>query len=264
MAEPPRKSRRISSKRSRALHIEDNREVHIPDPTNTGSTAQSEGSDINEKIQEGIPAFIPDITNAVISTLKAHGLVFPTTQYVNDTAEHVESDTNKTPLHPSHIPLQNETTTYPVLNRPTGRRGNNNVANAETLHHFLNSGIDNIHDITRPDIGNSMLQPITLYTDLGKAGNSVNYSRASISKPLAVGIDPKIKTNIWAQEYIDLGCLLNKKQSKKTFQPTKTSEGGMAWEKQQPPTYWFKNISHWLSAFHIFVSIYSEKYPKET
>ena len=48
------------------------------------------------------------------------------------------------------------------------------------------------------------------------------------------------------------------------FQPTETSEGGMAWEKQQPPTYRFENISHWLSAFHIFVSIYSEKYPKET
>ena len=74
----------------------------------------------------------------------------------------------------------------------------------------------------------------------------------------------KLTTKIWAREYIDLGCLLNKKQSKVKFQPTETSEGGMAWEKQQPPTYRFENISHWLSAFHIFVSIYSEKYPKET
>ena len=151
-----------------------------------------------------------------------------------------------------------------MLNRPTGQRGNNNVANAETLHHFLNSGIDNIHDITRTNIGNSILQPITLEADLRKADNSLQYSRASISKPLALGIDPKIKTKIWAREYIDLGCLLNKKQSKVKFQPTETSEGGMAWEKQQPPTYRFENISHWLSAFHIFVSIYSEKYPKET
>jgi hypothetical protein len=46
-------------------------------------------------------------------------------------------DTNSTPLQPSQTPLQNETTTYPVLNRPTGQRGNNNVANAEKLHHFL-------------------------------------------------------------------------------------------------------------------------------
>ena len=63
-----------------------------------------------------------------------------------------------------------------MLNRPTGQRGNNNAANAETLHHFLNSGIDNIHDITRTNIGNSILQPITLETDLRKADNSVNYS----------------------------------------------------------------------------------------
>jgi hypothetical protein len=54
MAKPPRKSRRISSKRSRALHIEDDREVHIPAQSNTCRTAQSEGSDINEKNQEGI------------------------------------------------------------------------------------------------------------------------------------------------------------------------------------------------------------------
>jgi hypothetical protein len=79
MADPPRKSRRIFSKRSRALHIEDNREVHIPAQSNTCSTAQSEGSDINEKIQEGIQAAIPDITNSVISTLKVHGLTFPST-----------------------------------------------------------------------------------------------------------------------------------------------------------------------------------------
>ena len=107
----------------------------------------------------------------------------------------------------------------------TGQRGNNNVANAETLHHFLNSGIDNIHYITRPNIGNSILQPITLEADLRTADNSVNYSRASISKPLALGIDPKIKTKIWTLEYIDLGCLLNKKQSKVKFQPTETSDG---------------------------------------
>ena len=100
--------------------------------------------------------------------------------------------------------------------------------------------------------------------DLRKADNSVNYSPASVSKPLALGIDPKIKKNIWALEYIDLGCLLNKKQSKVIFKPTETGEEGMAWEKQQPPTYRFENISHWLSAFHSFVSIYSEKYPKET
>ena len=228
MAKPPRKSRRISSKRSRALHIEDNREVHIPAQSNTCRTAHSEGSDIKEKIQEGIQAAIPDKANYVISALKVHGQTFPTAQCVNDTAEHAEPDTNSTPLQPSQTPLHNETTTYPVLSRPTGQRGNNNVANAETLHHFWNSDINNIHDITRPNIGNSSLQPITLDADLRKADNSVNYPRASISKPLALDIDPKIKTIIGALEYIVLGCVLNKKQSKVKFQSTETGEGGMA------------------------------------
>jgi hypothetical protein len=49
----------LSSKRFRALHIEDIREVHIPAQSNTCRTAQSEASDINEKIQEGIQAAIP-------------------------------------------------------------------------------------------------------------------------------------------------------------------------------------------------------------
>ena len=166
MANPPRKSRRISSRRSRAVHIADNREVHIPAQSNTCMTAHSEGSDINEKNQEGIQAAIPEISNSVISALKAHDLTFPTTQCVNDTTEHADPDTNSTPLQPSQTHLQNETTTYPALNRPTGQRGNNNVANAETLHHFLNSGIDNFHDITRPNIGNSILHWMLIYVKL--------------------------------------------------------------------------------------------------
>jgi hypothetical protein len=58
------------------------------------------------------------------------------------------------------------TATYPVLNRPTGQKGSNNVTNAETLHHFLNSGIDNFHDITRPNIGNSILHWMLIYVKL--------------------------------------------------------------------------------------------------
>ena len=78
-----------------------------------------------------------------------------------------------------------------MLNRPTGQRGNNNVANAETLHHFLNSGIDNIHDITRTNIGNSILQPITLEADLRKADNSVNYSLPVFQNHLLWALTPK-------------------------------------------------------------------------
>ena len=47
-----------------------------------------------KKNQEGIQAAIPEISNSVISALKAHDLTFPTTQCVNDTAEHADPDTS--------------------------------------------------------------------------------------------------------------------------------------------------------------------------
>jgi hypothetical protein len=37
----------------------------------------------------------------------------------------------------------------------------------------------------------------------------------------------------------------------------------MSLEKQPPSTFRFESIAHWLSAFHIFVSIYTEKFPNE-
>ena len=39
--------------------------------------------------------------------------------------------------------------------------------------------------------------------------------------------------------------------------------GGFALEKRNPPTYRFDSVAHWLSAFHVFVGIYCEKYPHE-
>jgi len=40
-------------------------------------------------------------------------------------------------------------------------------------------------------------------------------------------------------------------------------EGGVTLEKQNPPAYRFESVAHWLSAFHIFVRIYCEKFPHE-
>ena len=89
------------------------------------------------------------------------------------------------------------------------------------------------------------------------------FSKPSIAKPLALGVNPKIKATMWADEYVDLGTLLNSKFPRARFTVVEPYEGGMAWEKQKPPTYRFDSVAHWLSAFHIFVSIYCEKYPHE-
>ena len=39
--------------------------------------------------------------------------------------------------------------------------------------------------------------------------------------------------------------------------------GGFALEKQISTTYRFDSVAHWLSAFHVFVGIYCEKYPHD-
>ena len=88
-----------------------------------------------------------------------------------------------------------------------------------------------------------------------------NFTRQSISKPLALGISPKVKSQIWSNEYVDLGCLINTKFSKQRYTMVEPPGGGFALEKQNPPTYRFDSVAHWLSAFHVFVGIYCEKYP---
>jgi hypothetical protein len=95
---------------------------------------------------------------------------------------------------------------------------------------------------------------------LNLQATTINFSNPSISKPLVFGVDPKIKAKIWANEFIDLGVLLNKKFPKVRFQAIESHDGGISWEKQQPLQYCFETVAHWLSAFHIFVSIYCEKY----
>ena len=90
-----------------------------------------------------------------------------------------------------------------------------------------------------------------------------NFTRQSISKPLALGISPKVKSQIWSNEYVDLGSSIDTKFSKQPYTIVEPHGGGFALEKRNPLTYQFDSVSHWLSTFHVFVGIYSEKYPHE-
>lgn len=89
--------------------------------------------------------------------------------------------------------------------------------------------------------------------------NSIYHGKQSISKPLRLGVDSKTKAKIWVQEYIDL----TQKPLKQRFQPVEQGANTLVYEKLPLPQFRFQNIAHWLSAFHIFVSIYCQKYPLE-
>ena len=96
-----------------------------------------------------------------------------------------------------------------------------------TLLQFLSSGTSNVNTLNTTEHVQNV------------ASSNLNFSTPSISKPLALGVDPKIKATIWAQEYIDLGHLLNKKFPKVRFQAVENDIGGISLEKQPPPTFRF-------------------------
>ena len=116
---------------------------------------------------------------------------------------------------PSQTPLRSENSTY----QPFSLQQNNNTGISDeitanvsgqsppnnTLLQFLSSGTSNVNTLNTTEHVQNV------------ASSYLHFSTPSISKPLALGVDPKIKAKIWAQEYIDLGHLLNKNVSKVRF-----------------------------------------------
>ena len=93
-------------------------------------------------------------------------------------------------------------------------------------------------------------------------------------KPMSVPIDArvpaKLKAKIWAHEYIEFGLLLNNSPSDQRYQLTWASGNNSAADNL--PSVCLKptnnarpivNIDTWLTAFQIFVGVYTAKYLTE-
>ena len=241
MPEPPRKSRRINARNQRlsssTTHINTNVGNSVPQvtPTQTSTvnhvnTTSIDTAYIDQRIQQQIKAAVPELTTSIVDALKAHGLVFPQANFTT----------------PSQTPMQSENVSYPPI--PAAQSIPSTCTSIQT---------DNLLAGTHTNMSDNVPNTNTTV-------NSNIQFNSSISKPLALGVDPKIKAKIWAQEYIDIGCLISRKATKPRFQAVESEKGGMIWEKTQPPNFRFESVAHWLSAYHIFVSIYAVKYPQET
>ena len=88
------------------------------------------------------------------------------------------------------------------------------------------------------------------------------YGRQSMSKPSTLGINPKTKGMLWANEFVYLGVFLTHNTPRKRFIMVETSNS-LGYEKIPPAPYRFQNMTHWMSAFHVIVSLYCQKYPLE-
>ncbi|XP_062622107.1 uncharacterized protein LOC134283613 isoform X3 [Saccostrea cucullata] len=82
-----------------------------------------------------------------------------------------------------------------------------------------------------------------------------------IGRPLGQGIDTKIKAKIWAEEFIQLGCLVFKQPYAK-LEAVQASDNSVTF-LQKEHKYFFKSLQQWTGAFHVFVAIYCEKFPEQ-
>ena len=91
-----------------------------------------------------------------------------------------------------------------------------------------------------------------------------------ISSSLSIDarVSEKIRTKIWNHEYVDFGSLLVKPATQSRYQVTVSSA-----DSGQPPSLCLEpaekprkisSIESWLSAFHVFVGVYTMKYPTES
>lgn len=100
--------------------------------------------------------------------------------------------------------------------------------------------------------GNAPSVPSTIFT--------------SPSLPIDARVSDKIKSKIWNNEFIDFGVLLSNPITEGKFQITisssKEAEQAMCLEPLTRTKKIF-TLENWLRAFHVFVGVYTRKYPHE-
>ena len=92
---------------------------------------------------------------------------------------------------------------------------------------------------------------------------------SSVAVSLSSRVSSKVKAKIWSNEYLDFGTLLSFSPNNQRYSLSLASSDGettrphLTLEPSQPVKK-IQTINQWLSAFNIFVAIYSEKLPTDT
>ena len=92
---------------------------------------------------------------------------------------------------------------------------------------------------------------------------------ASIAVALGSRVSPKLKAKIWANEFIEFGSLLTSSPNQDRYSvclapSTNSSNQPRLTLEPCQPSKKIHTYMQWLSAFNIFVAIFSEKFPSET
>ena len=94
---------------------------------------------------------------------------------------------------------------------------------------------------------------------------------SSIGVPLGSRLSARLKNKIWAEEFVTFGALLDTSPNLDKFALSITAPNAGIGSKT--PNFTFEpvnnskkltSIHEWVSAFHTFVAVYCEKFPRET
>ena len=102
--------------------------------------------------------------------------------------------------------------------------------------------------------------------NLSTTGSTPGILFKSSSLPLDARVSDKLKLKIWNNEYIELSSLLSSSVSEECFKISVSTSNQDAPSLFLEPSVKTKKINSfeiWLQAFHIFVGIYTSKYPSE-
>ncbi|KAK6191053.1 hypothetical protein SNE40_002801 [Patella caerulea] len=90
---------------------------------------------------------------------------------------------------------------------------------------------------------------------------SFHVSDLALVKHLDLGIDPKVKAQIWADEFVELGTLIGT-MGASTY--SMIEHEGIIALKKVPQSPEFQSFSDWHTAFITFVGIYVQKHPNQS
>ena len=84
-----------------------------------------------------------------------------------------------------------------------------------------------------------------------------------LSRPLALGVDPKLKADIWSNKYINLEDFLKSKSRVVKYVPIEKDDC-LTFVKNSSSKAKIESMAQWHEAFRIYEAIYFEKYPTES
>ena len=187
---------------------------------------------MDDQVKTIVSSLIPVVTQGVVASLKELGMISggastqanPSQQPANDatTKQHTQTETEKSP--DQQLQVSNILVINPLNgSNDTASNTANNSANESTV---LNSG-----------------------------------KAASISRPLALGFDEKIKGKIWANQFIEFKSLLQNNESEK-IEIVEDSHGVLTCKKTKSGS--IKTVDSWFETFRNFTAIYTAKCPADT